>query len=156
LAAFALRNVPIAAGLRHLLASAWHQSRSNPVHSLFAMDFLPAMDGPVPWMIGCAVGACATTALLAYNYNRFFVQPPVSKAPTSIAKAAPGDKDALFVLYQGLSPIKGPSGSLSQFCLKVEAFLRVAKIPYKSKNGKKCNATMQLVEGGVGMLQRRG
>lgn len=96
---------------------------------------LPTMDNALPWMIGCVVGACTTAALLCYNYIRFFTQPEASKALPAPVKAAPTDKYEVFVLHQGLPSIKGPSGSLSGFCLKMEAFLRVAKIPFKNQNG---------------------
>ncbi|KAA0154494.1 hypothetical protein FNF29_02371 [Cafeteria roenbergensis] len=85
-----------------------------------------------PWALA-AVGIAVPAVLMGkFLVTRFFTLPHSEPEP-SPKRAVPGEEDEVFVLYQGKQSIAGPSGSLSIFCLKVETFLRVAKIPFSVK-----------------------
>ena len=87
-----------------------------------------------PWALA-AVGIAVPAVLMGkFLVTRFFTLPHSEPEP-SPKRAVPGEEDEVFVLYQGKQSIAGPSGSLSIFCLKVETFLRVAKIPFSVKGG---------------------
>ncbi len=87
-----------------------------------------------PWAmaaLGASVPAIAMGGFLVARFMRL----PHSNPKASPLRAAPGEEGEMFVLYQSEVPIGGPSASMSMFCIKVEAFLRAAKIPFCTKPG---------------------
>ncbi|KAA0154493.1 hypothetical protein FNF29_02370 [Cafeteria roenbergensis] len=85
-----------------------------------------------PWAmaaLGASVPAIAMGGFLVARFMRL----PHSNPKASPLRAAPGEEGEMFVLYQSEVPIGGPSASMSMFCIKVEAFLRAAKIPFCTK-----------------------
>lgn len=87
-----------------------------------------------PWAlatIGVSVPAFAMGGFLVARFMRL----PHSDPKPSPLRAAAGEEGEMFVLYQSEVPIGGPSASMSMFCIKVEAFLRAAKIPFSTKPG---------------------
>jgi glutathione S-transferase len=82
------------------------------------------------------LAAVSTTALVGslYFWARFkFVRPPFPK-DSAVLRCKPGEEAEKFILYQALSPVGGVTGSMSPFCVKMDCFLRAAKIPFESKN----------------------